>query len=211
MVKVDKRRKMVIEGRIEDLLSKAPIYLEGAYRQAAKSPDTSNQGGAILLNFWGSIIGRGYNDFPEGVPFDKEKATTRPTKYKYFVHGERKAIFQAAREGRATRNGVMYSPWAVCSGCARALIESGISDLVIHTPRMLMTPLRWQEDVNEALKMLIDGGVRVHYYDKSINAPSVYVNNELWNPNDPVLNHYGNWFVGMDDQLINENTSNEPI
>jgi dCMP deaminase len=188
--------KYVHELRQNPLIA-AEKYLTRAYEFAATSRDNSNQNGAILM-FPGRLEScPGVNNFPPLVKWDEEKATTRPDKYRYFEHAERDVIYNAARWGHSTKGNIMYCPWASCCPCGRAIITAGISDLVVHRPRMEMTPERWRLDVNEALLMMQKAGVRLHYFEEPLDAPAIMVNGELWSPDTPPKKGGGNWFVGM--------------
>ena len=180
-------------------LDKAAQYLANAYAIAGQSRDQSNQNGSVLINAAGenTPIATGVNNFPPGVKFTEARSESRPEKYRYFGHAERNAIYQAARSGKAVYGSTMYCPWAACCPCARALICSGTKHLVMHHERMQMTPERWLEDVNEALSMLEEAGVQLHYFDGPIKAPCVIVNGDMWYPDQPAFGKNTNWFIGM--------------
>lgn len=173
--------------------------LAKAYELAVTSTDRSNQNGAVLLSANGlQIIGMGANNFPNGVAFTEERATTRPLKYHYYEHAEAWAIHDAAREGKATFGSIMVCPWAACSPCARAMIVAGVAKLYVHKQRMLMTPDRWISDVWEALNMIREAGIIVEEFDGPVNGSSVLVNGELWSPQSaPQTKRTVNWSTPM--------------
>jgi deoxycytidylate deaminase len=147
-------------------------YLREAYRFAAQSKDPSNQNGAVLVSD-NKIIAFGNNNFPVGVEFTKKRSEP--------VGGT-----------------TMVVPWAACCDCARAIIISGVSIVVMHRERMSMTPERWQGSVNEALEMMKEAGVQLVYHDGPVEgAPDVFVNGESWNPADEPKTEFGNWFVEL--------------
>lgn len=173
-------------------------YLRDAYRLAAQSKDPSNQNGAILISQDKKMLSTGNNNFPIGVEFTKERSETRPKKYRYFEHAERNSIYQAARTGVKVFGSTMVCPWAACCDCARGIINAGVLQVFVHTPRMRMTPTRWKSIADEALKMLSEGGVRVTYFDMPVQgAPDVLVNGELWNPAHPLVKDIGNYSFEM--------------
>ena len=176
-------------------------YMVTAYVTASGSLDQSSQNGAVLVCGMDNIaIGYGANNFPDGVQFTKDRSERRPEKYRYFEHAERNAIYDAARYGNDILGSTMYCPWAACCDCARGIIQSGVSELVMHQERMQMTPLRWQDDVNEALSMLVEAGVELRYLTGPVDASPILVNGEWWDPAKPSPpDQDGNWFVGMDD------------
>lgn len=176
-------------------------YLARAYHVASASSDRSNQNGALLVGRDGRLIGEGCNDFCEGVVFTEARATTRPTKYRYYEHAERRAVFAAARKGKIVDGATMFCPWAACCPCARALIDSGVRFLVLHEQRMKMTPERWLDDVNQALEMLEEGGIEISYFSGPVKGPSVIVNGELWSPTSEEIQGLGNYALAADTEM----------
>ena len=117
-----------------------------------KSEDPSNKIGAIIVGISNEIRSTGYNGFPRGLNHDPIKQE-RPLKYKYFEHAERNAIYNASRFGAKTNNCTMYCLWPPCTSCARAIIQSGISRLVVNKS-IIDCPERWQDDFTLAVNML---------------------------------------------------------
>lgn len=179
------------------------LYLSKAYELAATSTDQSNQNGAILVDpVTTKPIGKGANNFPRDVDWTEERATQRPTKYRYYEHAERWAVYDAARQGNKVEGSHMVCPWAACCDCARSLIVSGVAVLYLHHQRMLMTPDRWKDDVNEALNMLVEAGVILRYYSEPVTAVTpVLVNGVRWSPLDKPVTEFGDtssWAIGME-------------
>lgn len=177
-------------------------YLRYAYSLSTHSIDSSNQNGAIIVAHDNNLIATGVNNFPIGIKVTPERSDQRPTKYRYFEHAERAAIYRAARMGQKVFGATMYAPWAACCDCARGIINSGITTLVVHQERMLMTPERWKPIVDEALSMLNEAGVHIHYHSGPIDgAPSILINGEVWNPMDAIVNvGQGNYYVEMGEE-----------
>ncbi len=183
------------------MLEKAGEYLRNAYCVANQSRDASNQNGAVIVSAQGDIIATGVNNFAVGVEYTPERAEIRPDKYRYFEHAERAAIYQAARAGNAVYGSTMYCPWAACCDCARAIINAGVLTVVMHYERMQMTPVRWQGPVNEALGMLEEARIALLYHKGPIECPSVFVNGEIWKPNEKIMDtDVGNYFIGMGEE-----------
>jgi dCMP deaminase len=176
-------------------------FMSQAYQAATGSSDSSNQNGAVLVDpNTLTPIGVGANNFAPGVDFTLQRATERPAKYRYYEHAERWAVYDAARQGKPTAGTHMVCPWAACCDCARSLIVAGVSVLYLHQGRMLMTPDRWKDDVNEALNMLMEAGVLVRYFDGQVaGCDPIHVNGIFWNPFDtPITDDFGNWAIGME-------------
>ena len=159
-------------------------YLRLAYIEAIKSPDPSNQNGAILVAN-NVIVAKDYNSFPEKLQVTEEMIINRQKKYLYIEHAERNVIYQAIRKDIYISDCILYCPWLACVDCSRAIILSGIKKTVGHQARMCTTPIRWKESIANGLKMMANCDVQLEFYDKPIpDCPSIIVNGELWNPGD---------------------------
>ncbi|MEK7179383.1 MAG: deaminase [Patescibacteria group bacterium] len=166
------------------MLTRSPDWnslLGVAYRLAQKSPDPSTQNAALLIDESGTILGSDTNRFPDGVKNIPER-WERPLKYKIVEHAERNVIFQLARQGIKIHALTMVCPWAACSDCARAIIQSGVKKLVTHKQAYDRSPDFWQQDIEIALMMLREADVEVVMYDGLIGVQGVLHSGQLWNP-----------------------------
>jgi dCMP deaminase len=163
-----------------DLVSE---LLAQAYGLAARSRDTSNQNGALILSCRGVLLGEGFNDLPIGVR-DLPERHERPEKYNWFRHAEQHALLDAGYRGEgSTRDGVLVTPWAACmQPCAVSIIETGVRHLVLHKQRMELSPVRWIDNIRKAFVMFAEAGVTWELYDGEIGCDPVYVDGELWRP-----------------------------
>jgi len=158
--------------------------LRRAYRYAVeKSDDLSTQNGAILVPAGdkSNLVVYGANHFPPGV----EKTLHRQRdKYRYTEHAERDAIYIAALRGTPTAGATLYVPWFACCDCARAIIMSGITQVVGHTDVMVRTPKRWWDEIAAADEMLEEAGVGRRYCQGKLFDDSfeIFFNRELWTP-----------------------------
>ena len=148
-------------------------YIEHSYVLARLSPDTT-QNGAVIVDEWGNVVGKGCNRPPDGIEVGENKAYT-------IEHAERAAIYQGSLSG-SLLGLTMYCPWAACPSCARAIIMCGIKTLVVHEERMALTPFRWLERVRVGLDMLDRSGVEVVQWSGKIGCQPILVNGEPWNP-----------------------------
>lgn len=94
----------------------------------ALSEDVETQTSAVLVFTDGNMIVEA-NRLTPGVAATEER-TTRPQKYPWIEHAERRVIYRAAKAGRATEGATLYMRWFPCADCARAIALSGISTLV---------------------------------------------------------------------------------
>lgn len=156
--------------------------LKHAYTLAQTSIDGSTQNAAIIVDNNNVIISTGINRLPTGTTYHRERLV-RPIKYKYMEHAERNAIYSAAKKGKVLANKIMVCPWAACTDCARAIIESGIRKLVVHKQAMDKTPDRWFEDLNISKQLFKEANVEVVYIDDKISENiAVRFGGEIWVP-----------------------------
>jgi len=138
-------------------------FLRLAEEISTWSKDPSTKVGAIIVNDR-RIISTGYNGFPRGIA-DDDRLTDRVMKYPRVVHAELNAIFNAARNGQPVDGADIYvHGLPVCHDCAKAVIQSGISRVVMlksFAPSMN----KWLTDWEISLDMFNESGVEVVIYD----------------------------------------------
>lgn len=141
------------------------FYLDMADVIAARSKDRSAKIGAVLVKD-NAVISMGYNGFPRGVNDDVEARHARPAKYAYTEHGERNAIFNAARAGTVTLGSTMYTQGVPCADCSRAVIQAGVSRLVARWQANEKIFPGWIESCRVGREMLEEAGVEVVVIEK---------------------------------------------
>src|SRR5260370_31751671 len=67
---------------------------------------------------------------------DVAEGLVRATKYLWIEHAERNAICNAARAGTAAEGCTIYVEIMPCMDCARAVVQAGITQVVISAERM---------------------------------------------------------------------------
>ena len=140
-------------------------FRELAHTVKKKSKDKNTQIGAVIVGKDKEIVSTGYNSFPRGIDDNKNERQERPEKYFWFEHAERNAIYNAARIGVSTLGTTMYMTCGIsCADCARAIINSGISKIVLREGKGATNPM-WQESAQRSIKMFEEAGVIVEYYD----------------------------------------------
>ncbi len=116
-------------------------YFMGVAKLAAcRSKDPSTQVGACVVSPENIIISTGYNGMPMGCsddefPWARDGAET---KYPYVVHAELNAILNA--NGRDLRGSRVYVALFPCNECAKAIIQSGIKEVVYLSDKYDGTP-----------------------------------------------------------------------
>lgn len=107
-------------------------FMSLCYLVAMRSKDTSTKSGCVIVGPGKEILSTGYNSLPRGMDDSLEERYQRPLKYEFFEHCERNAIYNAARNGVSLLGSTLYVNWLPCMDCARAIIQAGISEVVIH-------------------------------------------------------------------------------
>lgn len=140
-------------------------FINIAEQVKLKSKDKKTQIGVVIIGKDNEIVSTGYNSFPRGINDDIDERQERPEKYFWFEHAERNAIYNAARIGVSTLGTTMYMTCGIpCADCARAIINSGISKIVLRDGKGA-TNIKWQESAERSMIMFREAGVIVEYYD----------------------------------------------
>ncbi len=125
---------------MSDLVRPVPswdeYYLEICRVVALRSKDPNTQIGCVIVGPAHEIRSTGYNSLPRGIRDDVPERLQRPTKYLWMEHAERNAIYNSARAGTATEGCTIYVEILPCMDCARAIVQAGISNVVISDARM---------------------------------------------------------------------------
>jgi len=148
-------------------------YLREAYIFASKnSQDPNTQTGVIVTRditkfSLDNIIFRGANRLPRGITYESQ-LVVKPKKYDMIAHAERDCIHRAHYEGISLKGGIMFSPWLPCSPCAEAIINSGISRVVMHKEiNDIDNPgsgKNWGESQMNALELFDKAGVIYEFF-----------------------------------------------
>ena len=137
-------------------------YLELAHSVADWSKDPGTHVGAVVVGAHGQILSTGYNGFPRGVNDSPERLNDRDTKLKFTIHAEMNCIFNASLSGISLAGSTMYvSGLPTCCECAKGVIQSGISKLVIDKGQLTLSPV-WYESWKTSRTMLSEAGVKVY-------------------------------------------------
>lgn len=132
-------------------------FLELAQQIASWSKDPSRKIGAVIVGQHRQIIAQGYNGFPRGIKDEEYRYNDRETKYKYVVHAEANAIYNALANGAKLEGATLYvTGLPVCHECAKAIIQTGISRVVYDT----RPDENWKDSAELALDMFIEAGIR---------------------------------------------------
>jgi len=154
------------KNEIKDRPSWDEYFIERARSAAKRSKDPSTKIGGIIVGPNNEIISTGYNSFVRGINDDVPERFERPEKYKWFEHAERNAIYCAARRG-APLDGcrIFLSCWTPCTDCMRAIIQVGITEVILGTKDGVSGQAKWIGEAERSAQMAAEAGVSIRYYD----------------------------------------------
>ncbi len=116
----------------EEYISWDEYFMGIALLSAQRSKDNSTQVGACIVSPQRKILSLGYNGMPTGCNDDEMPwgRTGNPldTKYLYVCHAELNAILNA--DIGSLRGATVYVTLFPCNECAKAIIQTGIAEVV---------------------------------------------------------------------------------
>lgn len=106
-------------------------FMGVAILSGLRSKDPNTKVGACIVNKDKRIVGIGYNGFPKGCededfPWEDNEVYSN-SKYAYVVHAELNAILNSSQKLEGCSIYVSHFP---CNECAKAIIQSGITEVV---------------------------------------------------------------------------------
>lgn len=149
-------------GKRTDYIGWDEYFMGVALLSARRSKDPSTQVGACIVNRQNKIVGTGYNGFPIGCDDDKlpwdRGGEFLETKYPYVCHAELNAILNSI--SRDLQGCSIYVALFPCNECAKAIIQSGIREVVYLSDKYAHT------DIVKASKLMFaQAGVSLRQLD----------------------------------------------
>ena len=134
-------------------------YLSLAKEVATWSKDPSTQVGAVTVGAKKEVLSQGFNGFPRGIKDTDERYNHRETKYRFVVHAEMNAIYNATYSGTSLDGATLYIyGLPICSECAKGIIQVGIKKVVIEKSKELDN---WNESLRLSQEMFSEAGVEL--------------------------------------------------
>ena len=148
-----------------DYISWDEYFMGVAVLAAKRSKDPNTQVGACIVDENNVILSTGYNGFPIGCsddefPWDRKGEIT---KYPYVVHAELNAILNAG--GKNLRGSRIYVALFPCNECAKAIIQSGIKEVVYLSDKYANEP-----NTLASKRMLSVAGVSTRQFTPSVDC-----------------------------------------
>lgn len=164
-----------------------------AYEVAKRSPDPSNQNGAVMFDDEiQEVIAEGWNDVTSSVYIDWNN---REEKYKHVVHAETSCIYDTVK-ARVKGRLLLVCPWASCLPCAKSIVSADIDALLYHHDRRQAhidsrqgvsdkKANNWQPGIDKALVYMENEEVELISYRGPLTqyqGGPIRVNEKLWDP-----------------------------
>ncbi len=148
----------------QDYLTWDEYFMGIAVLSAGRSKDSNTQVGACIVSDENKILSVGYNGMPTGccddeMPWDRE-GDFLDTKYPFVCHAELNAILN--RSTGSLKNSTIYVTLFPCNECAKAIIQSGIKQVVYMDDKYADT-----DGVKASKKMFSMAGVLTRQYTKT--------------------------------------------
>ncbi|MEE1160994.1 MAG: dCMP deaminase family protein [Acutalibacteraceae bacterium] len=145
----------------EDYLSWDEYFMGIALLSSMRSKDPSTQVGACIVNSEKRILSMGYNGMPrccsdDEFPWDKNESAL-DSKYLYVCHAELNAILNCASGN--VRGCTVYTTLFPCNECAKAIIQSGIAEVVYMSDKYADS-----DSVLASKRMFTTAGVKFREY-----------------------------------------------
>ena len=140
-----------------DYISWDEYFMGVAQLSALRSKDPNTQVGSCIVSSSHKILSMGYNGLPAGCSDDEfpwaREGDPLDTKYPFVTHSELNAILNY--RGGSLEGATLYVSLFPCNECAKAIIQSGITEVVYLYDKYADEP-----ETIASKKMLTAAGVR---------------------------------------------------
>ena len=149
----------------KDYISWDEYFMGVAKLSGMRSKDPNTQVGCCIVSQENKILSMGYNGFPIGCsddefPWGRDGDDPLGTKYLYTTHSELNAILNYS--GGSLKGAKMYVSLFPCNECAKAIIQSGIREVIYDCDKYGDTP-----SVLGSKRMFRAAGVNFRPYQRS--------------------------------------------
>ena len=146
----------------QDYISWDEYFMGVAMLSGMRSKDPNTQVGACIVSDKHKILSMGYNGFPKGCDDDEypwnREGDLCDSKYAYVTHSELNAILNY--RGGSLEGTKLYVTLFPCNECAKAIIQSGIREVVYDCDKYEGTA-----SVTASKRMLRAAGVTIRRYE----------------------------------------------
>lgn len=153
-----------MSGKRTDYISWDEYFMGVAVLSGMRSKDPSTQVGCCIVSQENKILSMGYNGLPIGCDDDafpwERSGDELDTKYPYVAHSELNAILNYS--GGSLKGAKLYVSLFPCNECAKAIIQSGIKEVIYDSDKYSTTP------ATIASKRMMDAaGVKYRQYQRT--------------------------------------------
>lgn len=144
-------------------------YFELAKLISTWSKDPSKKIGVVAIGNKGQILSTGYNGFARNIPDSEDILNNREEKYKYIIHGEQNAIYNACLNGISLENSTLYIyGLPICHECANAIIQVGVTKVMMQYQGDVSN--KWNESSKLAKKNMKRAGITFMEYNENYES-----------------------------------------
>ena len=152
----------------QDYLSWDQYFMGIAKLSSMRSKDPNTSVGACIVGKDNKILSVGYNGMPQGCsddeyPWEREHSDPLETKYLYVCHAGLNALLNYT--GTNLQGAKVYTTLFPCNECTKALIQSGICEVIYGEDKYANTA-----SVIAAKKMMASSGVTYRQYENLHNT-----------------------------------------
>ncbi|MBO5489003.1 MAG: dCMP deaminase family protein [Eubacterium sp.] len=149
----------------QDYLSWDQYFMGIAVLSSMRSKDPNTQVGACIVSQENKILSMGYNGMPCGCsddeyPWERDQTDPLDTKYLYVCHAELNALLNYT--GTNLKGAKIYTTLFPCNECTKALIQSGIKEVIYRDDKYSNTP-----SVIAAKRMMKSAGMTWRSYHQT--------------------------------------------
>lgn len=145
-------------------------FLNIAIECSSWSKDPSTKVGAVIVEPESRrIISTGYNGFPRNIRDMTSRLTNREEKYRYTIHAEMNAIYNATFNGISPKGSTLYVyGLPTCSNCAKGIAQVGIKRVVCLYPQKVgETWNKWADEWDMSKALYDEAGLTYTVYSET--------------------------------------------
>lgn len=155
----------------ENYLKWDEYFMGIALLSAERSKDPNTSVGACIVSQDNKILSVGYNGMPCGCsddeyPWERNAESDLDNKYLYVCHAELNALLNYS--GTDMKNAKIYTTLFPCNECTKALIQSGISEVIYLSDKYSDT-----SSVIASKRMMKSAGIQFKKYDSANKSVSL--------------------------------------
>jgi dCMP deaminase len=139
-----------------------PRWFQLAKLVSSWSKDPSTKIGAVFVSPEMQVLSMGWNGFPRNIKDSQERLENRELKYKFIVHAEMNAIYNATHNGISLNNSYLFVyGLPVCASCSLGVVQVGTKR--IYQAFSHDRP-EWLKSAETSAEVFREAGILIHNY-----------------------------------------------